>query len=93
MRAMPANSVDCVVTSPPYWGLRDYDVSGQIGLEPTLGEHPQHPGGDPVDEVLREVGHQGAIVSTYFVLPFPTWRTTADLVAFRFSSRVMPERK
>lgn len=39
MRSMPANSVDCVVTSPPYWGLRDYGVSGQIGLEPTLGEH------------------------------------------------------
>lgn len=32
-------SVDCVVTSPPYWGLRDYGVPGQIGLEPTLGEH------------------------------------------------------
>jgi DNA modification methylase len=39
MRSMPANSVDCVVTSPPYWGLRDYGVDGQIGLEPTLGEH------------------------------------------------------
>ncbi|MQY48214.1 site-specific DNA-methyltransferase [Rhizobiales bacterium RZME27] len=39
MRSMPANSVDCVVTSPPYWGLRDYGVVGQIGLEPTLGEH------------------------------------------------------
>lgn len=36
---MPPNSVDCVVTSPPYWGLRDYGVAGQIGLEPTLGEH------------------------------------------------------
>lgn len=32
-------SVDCVVTSPPYWGLRDYGVAGQICLEPTLGEH------------------------------------------------------
>ena len=28
-------SVDCVVTSPPYWGLRDYGVAGQIGLEET----------------------------------------------------------
>lgn len=28
------NSVDCVVTSPPYWGLRDYGVVGQLGLEP-----------------------------------------------------------
>ncbi len=27
---------DCIVTSPPYWGLRDYGVEGQIGLEPTL---------------------------------------------------------
>ncbi len=33
------DSVDIVVTSPPYWGLRDYGVPGQIGLEPTLGEH------------------------------------------------------
>lgn len=39
LRTLPANSVDCVVTSPPYWGLRDYDVEGQIGLEPSLGEH------------------------------------------------------
>lgn len=28
-------SVQCVVTSPPYWGLRDYGVEGQIGLEDT----------------------------------------------------------
>jgi DNA modification methylase len=27
-------SVQCVVTSPPYWGLRDYGTAGQIGLEP-----------------------------------------------------------
>lgn len=39
MRKMDAESVDCVVTSPPYWGLRDYGVDGQMGLEPTLGEH------------------------------------------------------
>ena len=31
-----AESFDCVVTSPPYFGLRDYGVEGQIGLEPTL---------------------------------------------------------
>lgn len=36
---LPPDSVDCVVTSPPYWGLRDYDVDGQLGMEPTLGEH------------------------------------------------------
>ena len=32
---LPADSVQCVVTSPPYWGLRDYGCEGQLGLEPT----------------------------------------------------------
>ena len=36
LQRLPAKSVQCVVTSPPYWGLRDYDVPDQIGLEPTL---------------------------------------------------------
>ena len=36
---LPSDHYDCVVTSPPYWGLRDYGVAGQIGLEPTLAEH------------------------------------------------------
>ncbi len=35
MRTMPSESIDCCVTSPPYWGLRDYGQDGQIGLEPT----------------------------------------------------------
>jgi DNA modification methylase len=33
LRTLPDESVHCVVTSPPYWGLRDYGVDGQIGLE------------------------------------------------------------
>jgi DNA modification methylase len=33
LRTLPAESVHCVVTSPPYFGLRDYGVAGQIGLE------------------------------------------------------------
>jgi DNA modification methylase len=35
LRQLPDESVHCVVTSPPYWGLRDYGVDGQIGLEAT----------------------------------------------------------
>lgn len=35
LEALPVSSVDCVVTSPPYWGLRDYGVAEQIGWEPT----------------------------------------------------------
>ena len=38
LRELPDESVHCVVTSPPYWGLRDYGVEGQIGLEPTPAE-------------------------------------------------------
>ena len=35
LREMPDESVHCCVTSPPYWGLRDYGVDGQLGLEET----------------------------------------------------------
>lgn len=35
---LSSGSVRCCVTSPPYWNLRDYGVSGQIGLEPTSEE-------------------------------------------------------
>lgn len=40
MRKMIADGVkvQTIVTSPPYWGLRDYGVGGQIGMEPTLRE-------------------------------------------------------
>jgi len=33
LRQLPEESINCVITSPPYWGLRDYGVPGQIGLE------------------------------------------------------------
>ena len=33
---VPAKSIDCVITSPPYFQLRDYGVKGQIGLEPSV---------------------------------------------------------
>jgi DNA modification methylase len=36
---LDANSVQCCVTSPPYWGLRDYGVPGQLGLEKTPEEY------------------------------------------------------
>lgn len=47
---MPNDSVHCVVTSPPYWGLRDYGVDGQIGLERTPEEYVAK-----IVEVFREV--------------------------------------
>ena len=39
MRGMSDQSVNCCVTSPPYFGLRDYGVDGQIGLEQTPEEY------------------------------------------------------
>ena len=38
LKKMPDQSVHCCVTSPPYFGLRDYGVDGQIGLESTPDE-------------------------------------------------------
>jgi DNA modification methylase len=32
LKQLPDNSINCCVTSPPYWGLRDYGVEGQLGL-------------------------------------------------------------
>jgi len=47
---LDAESVDCVVTSPPYWGLRDYGIDNGIGLEPTPEEYCAN-----MVEVFREV--------------------------------------
>lgn len=38
LKTLPDQSAQCVVTSPPYFGLRDYGVDGQIGLEPSPAE-------------------------------------------------------
>lgn len=50
LRTLPAESVHCCICSPPYWGLRDYGVEGQIGLEESPDEHIAR-----LVEVFREV--------------------------------------
>jgi len=50
LRGLPDGSVRCVVTSPPYWGLRDYGHDGQIGLEETVDDYVAQ-----MVEVFREV--------------------------------------
>lgn len=50
LREFPDESVHCCVTSPPYWGLRDYGVEGQLGLEKTPEEYVSK-----MVEVFREV--------------------------------------
>ena len=50
LRTIPDASVHCCVTSPPYWGLRDYGHDGQIGLESTPDAYVAR-----MVEVFREV--------------------------------------
>lgn len=50
LRKINTESVQCVVTSPPYWGLRDYGIEGQLGLEATPQEYV-----DNMVQVFREV--------------------------------------
>jgi len=64
LAAMKADTVDCVVTSPPYWGLRDYGVDGQLGLEDSLEEHIEALVG-VFDEVRRVLKPQGTLWLNY----------------------------
>lgn len=50
LRTMPDESIDCCITSPPYYGLRDYGVQGQIGLEASPEEYVVN-----LVDVFREV--------------------------------------
>lgn len=52
LRTIPENSINTCVTSPPYFGLRDYGVEGQIGLEQTTDEYVAE-----MVSVFREVRH------------------------------------
>jgi DNA modification methylase len=50
LKTLPNENVDCCITSPPYFGLRDYGVAGQIGLEETPEEYTEK-----LVEIFREV--------------------------------------
>jgi len=50
LKELPSESVDCCITSPPYLGLRDYGVDGQIGLEESPEAYV-----NKLVEVFREV--------------------------------------
>lgn len=50
LKGLPDCSIDCCVTSPPYYGLRDYGVNGQIGLEETPEQYVQK-----ITEVFAQV--------------------------------------
>ena len=50
LKSLPDESVHCCVTSPPYWGLRDYGIEGQLGLEKTPEEYIEN-----MVQIFREV--------------------------------------
>lgn len=58
LQSLDDESVHCVVTSPPYWGLRDYGTPGQLGLEKTPQEYIERMVGvfRDVRRVLRKDG-------------------------------------
>jgi len=58
LKKMESGSVDMCMTSPPYWGLRDYGDPGQLGLEPTFQEYIDKLVGifDEVKRVLKDTG-------------------------------------
>ena len=55
---MPDKSIDCVITSPPYWQLRDYGYEGQWGLEPTFHEYLEHLW-EMMDDIYRVLKDEG----------------------------------
>jgi len=58
LKRMPNNFLDCVITSPPYWQLRDYGYEGQWGLEPTYNQYLQHLW-EMMDEIYRTLKPYG----------------------------------
>src|ERR1700733_11575609 len=56
LRELSDESVHCVITSPPYWGLRDYGVEGQLGLESSPEEYVRK-----LVDVFRQVRRDGTV--------------------------------
>lgn len=60
LKKMPNDFLDCVITSPPYWQLRDYGYDGQWGLEPTFQEYLEHLW-EMMDEIYRVLKPSGTV--------------------------------
>lgn len=76
LQAMPSESVRTVVTSPPYWSLRDYGVPGQIGLEASVFSFIDALA-DLFDDVWRVLRPDGTVwlnIGDSFTSGGRTWR-------------------
>jgi DNA modification methylase len=97
---LPAGSVDCVVTSPPYWGLRDYRVVGQYGIESTVDGYVESLV-RVFDEIARVLASRGTVwvnlADTFggswgnYVAPGSTAATAARRVRWRQGAHRPPQ--
>lgn len=60
LKRLPSSSVNCVITSPPYFWLRDYGIEGQIGLEDSVQEYIDAIA-NVTDEVFRVLRKDGVL--------------------------------
>lgn len=74
LNSIPAGSVDCVVTSPPYFGLRDYDHAQQIGQDTMRGYV------DDVVSVLRSVSEVMSPMATLWLNVGDTYQSSGGTV-------------
>lgn len=76
LESLPGGCVQTVVTSPPYWSLRDYHIDGQIGLEPTVDDYVKDLQRifDQVHRVLRDDGTLWLNVGDSYTSGGRTWR-------------------
>jgi DNA modification methylase len=95
LRGMESGSVQCCVTSPPYWGLRDYGVEGQLGLEPTPDEFVQNMVDvfAEVHRVLRDDGTLWINIGDSYMAPPPGNKNPLDVASTLSNSRENLERR
>ena len=79
LKTLPQGSVNMCVTSPPYYGLRDYGESGQIGMEPTPQKYIERLV-EVFDEVKRVLADDGTL-----------WLNIGDTYAIKSCGMVKPK--
>jgi site-specific DNA-methyltransferase (cytosine-N4-specific) len=85
---LPDNTFQCCITSPPYWGMRDYGYEGQIGAETTIQEYINHLVSvfRDVRRVLRDDGTLWLNIANTYTSGGRTWRQSDSKNAGRAMS-------
>ncbi|OYN77679.1 DNA-methyltransferase [Mycolicibacterium sphagni] len=87
LRQLPDASVDCVITSPPYYSLRDYGATGQIGLERSVDQWV-----DQLAAITQEIARVLVPTGTYWLNLGDTYSGHPSQGAARKSLLMAPER-